>query len=58
MVRYLLRGFDAIHLAAALDLQGTLGDDAVVFSSFDGKLLQAARASGLPCLIPEPDPIR
>jgi uncharacterized protein len=51
-VRHLLRGFDAIHLAAAADLQETLPGDNVIFSSFDTKLLKAARAEGIPFLVP------
>jgi predicted nucleic acid-binding protein len=49
-VQHLLRGFDAIHLAAALDLQELVGGESVVFSAFDHRLLRAARSEGLPCL--------
>ncbi|HYO11730.1 MAG TPA: type II toxin-antitoxin system VapC family toxin, partial [Thermoanaerobaculia bacterium] len=31
-VKHLLRGFDAVHLAAAFDLRDALGDGALVFS--------------------------
>jgi uncharacterized protein len=51
-VRYLLRGFDAIHLAAVADLRATLPSDFVIFSSFDNRLVQAARAEGIPLLVP------
>jgi uncharacterized protein len=49
-IEHLLRGFDAVHLAAALDLRDALGSGALVFSSFDRKLLTAARDEGLPVL--------
>jgi predicted nucleic acid-binding protein len=42
-----LRGFDAIHLAAALTLRDALGHEGVVFSSFDTRLNRAAAAEGL-----------
>jgi uncharacterized protein len=51
-LRHRLRGFDAIHLAAALDLRDLLGTDGVAFSAFDGKLLSAAEEEGLSCLRP------
>ncbi|HEV2846488.1 MAG TPA: type II toxin-antitoxin system VapC family toxin [Thermoanaerobaculia bacterium] len=51
-VRHLIRGFDAVHLAAASDLRSALPDDSVIFSSFDRKLLQAARDEGVPVLMP------
>jgi predicted nucleic acid-binding protein len=44
--RYFLRGLDAIHLASALTLQEGLGE-AVSFSSFDGRLNEAAADCGL-----------
>lgn len=50
--RHLLRGFDAIHLAAVADLRATLPGDYVVFSAFDRRLLQAAGAEGIPLLVP------
>lgn len=49
-VKHLLRGFDAVHLAAAFDLWDALGSDALVFSTFDWKLLTAARNEGFPVL--------
>jgi len=49
---YLLRGFDAVHLAAACDLFDRFQAEDVVFSSFDGALLKAARATGLSILHP------
>lgn len=51
-VNHLLRGFDAIHLAAALDLIDLLSAESIVFSAFDAKLLDAARAEGIPLLLP------
>lgn len=53
VVRHGLRGFDAVHLAAALDLRGLLKSDDVVFSSFDNRLIAAARAAGIAVLVPE-----
>ena len=52
-VKHLLRGFDAVHLAAAFDLQDALGSEGVIFSSFDRRLLKAAHNEGLPALGPE-----
>lgn len=49
-IQHLLRGFDAIHLAAAFDLREALDGGAVVFSSFDRKLLTAAHGEGFPVL--------
>jgi predicted nucleic acid-binding protein len=57
-VKHLLRGFDAVHLAAALDLRELLRSDNVVFSSFDNRLMQAARAEGLPSLVPSVEDLR
>ncbi len=45
-VRHGLRGFDAIHLAAALDVLAGAGAAPTRFSSFDRQLNQAARAEG------------
>ncbi|MBI5380156.1 MAG: type II toxin-antitoxin system VapC family toxin [Nitrospirae bacterium] len=47
--KYLLRGFDAIHLASAINLQIKVRS-AVGFSSNDLKLNQAARKEGLTLL--------
>lgn len=52
-VKHLLRGFDAIHLSAASDLLDLLGAESVVFSSFDGRLLQAAGNEGIPFISPQ-----
>lgn len=52
-IQHLLRGFDAVHLAAAFDLREALDGGAVVFSSFDRKLLTAAHSEGFPVLGPE-----
>ncbi|HBL31919.1 MAG TPA: VapC toxin family PIN domain ribonuclease [Acidobacteria bacterium] len=45
-----LRGFDAVQLAAALDLSSRFPDEEIVFSSFDRNLRSAARARGLSTL--------
>lgn len=59
VLRHPLRGFDAIHLAAALDLKNTPRMEDVVFSSFDARLLSAARAEGLAILhLPEEGLVR
>jgi hypothetical protein len=58
-VRHGLRGFDAVHLAAALDLVAAgLGAMPVAFSSFDLQLNTAAHTEGLevrsaPALVPD-----
>ncbi len=54
-VRHLLRGFDAVHLAAVAELRATLPADYVVFSSFDNKLVKAAGTEGIPLLVPSTD---
>lgn len=51
-LRHVLRGFDAIHLAAALTLRDALGNEGLVFSSFDSRLNRAATAEGLIVLEP------
>ncbi len=51
-VQHLLRGFDAIHLAAAVDLIGKVTPEGILFSSFDGRLLRAARAAGFSSVFP------
>lgn len=45
-----LRALDAIHLATAIEL----GDDVGAFFAYDGDLLQAARAAGIPVQSPKP----
>lgn len=45
-----LRGFDAIHLAAALEVRDALGDIPVQVSCFDHRLQKAARDEGLEVL--------
>lgn len=50
VIEYLLRGFDAVHLAAAQDLSKSFPSEEIVFSSFDGALLRAARSEGLSTL--------
>ncbi|HKH43966.1 MAG TPA: type II toxin-antitoxin system VapC family toxin [Thermoanaerobaculia bacterium] len=52
VLEHLLRGFDAIHLAAAEDLAERFPAEEVVFSSFDAALLRAARTEGLSTLHP------
>lgn len=49
-ITHALRGFDAIHLAAALDLRLAAQDILVAFTAFDSRLAQAARAEGLQVL--------
>lgn len=53
-VRHALRGFDAIHLAAALDMRGDASGGRVAFTSFDKKQVVAAEAEGLVVLEPLP----
>jgi len=54
-LRRSLRGFDAVHLAAALTLLEGLGHDQVAFTSFDDALNEAARREGLLVLTPAED---
>ena len=49
-ITHALRGFDAIHLAAAVDLRREAEDTLVAFTAFDGRLTQAARVEGLQVL--------
>jgi uncharacterized protein len=49
---YGLRGFDAVHLSAALILMSAKEAPAVAFSSFDEKLNNAATAEKLTVLLP------
>lgn len=49
-VKHALRGLDAIHLAAALDLRQISPGVRIAFSSFDVRLNEAAAAEGLPVL--------
>ena len=51
--RHLLRGFDAVHLASAVELRELLKSDDVLFSAFDKRLVSAAGAEGISCLLPE-----
>ncbi len=53
-VRLDLRGFDAVHLAAAVEVV-TFADAPTFFSSFDRQLNRAARAEGLAVLDAESD---
>lgn len=52
VIEHRLRGFDAVHLAAARDLSERFPSEDVVFSAFDAALLRAARAEGLSALHP------
>jgi len=45
-----LRGFDALHLAAALDLRSAAGSE-ITFSTADDRLKEAARKEGLQTLL-------
>ncbi len=45
-VTHALRGFDAIHLAAALELRQQAEGVIVTFAVFDVRLTQAAKAEG------------
>ncbi|MBI2884147.1 MAG: type II toxin-antitoxin system VapC family toxin [Candidatus Methylomirabilis oxyfera] len=47
--RHPLRGFDAIHLAAAISLKNALGED-ITFAAADERLLRAAEAEDLKIL--------
>jgi predicted nucleic acid-binding protein len=53
-VRHSLRGFDAIHLAAALVLDQGTHEVAIGFASFDERQRQSAQAEGLMVLGPPP----
>jgi predicted nucleic acid-binding protein len=44
--KHLLRGFDSIHLASAINLKNKIGSE-VYFSSNDAKLNQAAEKEGI-----------
>jgi hypothetical protein len=44
--RYVLRGFDAIHLASAVTLHREL-DEPITFSAFDDRLNGSAASEGL-----------
>jgi predicted nucleic acid-binding protein len=48
-----LRGFDAVHLAAAKQLKSSQPNISVAFSSFDGDLNKAAAAERLTVLEPK-----
>ena len=53
--RHPLRGFDAIHLASALSLRSSLGEE-ITFAAADERLLRASEAEGLRPLNPESGP--
>ena len=50
--RHPLRGFDAVHLASALDLRTEIRED-ITFVTADDRLLRAAQAEGLTVINPE-----
>jgi predicted nucleic acid-binding protein len=52
-MKHVLRGFDAVHLAAVSELREILDNDTVIFSSFDGRLVRAVQAEGIPVLLPD-----
>ncbi|MBI4604033.1 MAG: type II toxin-antitoxin system VapC family toxin [Planctomycetes bacterium] len=56
-LRHPLRGFDAVHLAAAMRLRAGAGDEPVAFCTFDVQQGKAARAEGFEVL-PEPKPVK
>lgn len=47
--RHPLRGYDAVHLASAVNLNSALGEE-VTFAAADARLLRAARAEKLDAL--------
>jgi predicted nucleic acid-binding protein len=50
-IRYGLRGYDSVHLAAALAVHESMGESvAYGFAATDGHLNEAARRAGLPLL--------
>jgi predicted nucleic acid-binding protein len=56
-VQHALRGFDAIHLAAALRIRGSVGKEPVTFATFDARQATAARAESFRVL-PEPRAVK
>jgi predicted nucleic acid-binding protein len=48
-----LKGFDAIHLSAAISLRSGENAGSLAFSSFDEKLNAAAASERLPVLLPD-----
>jgi predicted nucleic acid-binding protein len=49
-MKHVIRGFDAVHLAAALVIRDSV--PTLAFTSFDGRLNQAATQEGLTVLVP------
>ena len=49
-MKHVMRGFDAVYLAAALVVRDTI--PTLAFTSFDGRLDQAATQEGLTVLMP------
>ncbi len=56
-VKHALRGFDAVHLAAALKLKAGVGMEPMTFATLDGRQGEAAHAEGFKVL-PEPQPVK
>ena len=55
-IKHVIRGFDAIHLAAALELRAAGGEGIeVTFCSFDERQNDAARAENLAVVEPQED---
>jgi uncharacterized protein len=54
--RHPLRGFDAVHLASALTLKTSLGEE-ITFAAADGRLLKAVEAEDLKPLNVETAPV-
>jgi predicted nucleic acid-binding protein len=54
--RHPLRGFDAVHLASALTLKTSLGEE-ITFAGADGRLLKAVEAEDLKPLNVETAPV-
>jgi predicted nucleic acid-binding protein len=52
VVRHNLRAYDAVHLAAALEISWVATEGALFFTSFDRRLNEAARAEKLEVLLP------
>lgn len=53
-IKHVIRGFDAIHLAAAMEIRTNAGKDIdVLFCSFDNRQNEAARNEGLAIIDPK-----
>lgn len=49
-IKHVIRGFDSVQLAAALEARAKAGEDSVVFCSFDKRQAAAAQAEKLSVL--------